>query len=204
MMRYVTRALERQEQRANAPGPEPTASASTRDPLLAPDASLLALVEAVRALPYGRPQERSIEGLVREGRGTCSTKHLFLARALAERFPQTKPQIVHRVYRAEREPIRERYGDTVAELVPEDGLVDVHRYLLIQVEGRQITLDATFPGGERWDGRSSLPLACGPGDDVPAGDDPDADKRALEARYCDPVVREPFIAALSAASTAQR
>jgi hypothetical protein len=144
MMRYVTPALERQEQRANAPGPEPTASASTRDPLLAPDASLLALVEAVR-----------------ERRGTCSTKNLFLARALAERFPQTKPQIVHRVYRAAREPIRERYGDTVAELVPEDGLVDVHRYLLIQVEGRQITLDATFPGGERWDGRSSLPLACG-------------------------------------------
>jgi hypothetical protein len=84
--------------------------------------------------------------------------------------------------------------------VPEDGLIDVHRYLLIQVGGRQITLDATFPGGEPWDGRSSLPLACGPGEDVPAGDNPDGDKRALEARYCNPAVREPFIAALSAAS----
>jgi hypothetical protein len=54
---------------------------------------------------------------------------------------------------------------------------------------------ATFPGPE-WDGRSALPLACGVGDDHPAGDDPDAEKRALEAEYCEPAVREPFIAAL--------
>jgi hypothetical protein len=179
-------------------------NAITGDPLLAPDASLLSLIEAVRALPYGRPHDRSIAGLLRERRGTCSTKHLFLAHALTARFPETKPQIVHRVYRAERERIRERFGDSVAAVVPEDGLVDVHRYLLIEVDGRRITLDATFPGGQPWDGRSPLPLACGPGHDVPAGEDPDTDKRALEACYCDPAVREAFIAALSAASDAQR
>jgi riboflavin synthase alpha subunit len=204
MMRYVAHAMEQHQERAKAPGHESTAMASTRDPLLAPDTSLPELVEAVRALPYGRPKDGSIGGLLLERRGTCSTKHLFLARALAERFPETKPQIVHRVYRVERERIRERHGDNVAAVVPEDGLVDVHRYLLIQVEGRQVTLDATFPAGERWDGKSSLPLACGPGDDVPAGDDPDTDKRGLEARYCDPVVREPFIAALAAASEVHR
>jgi riboflavin synthase alpha subunit len=203
MMRYITRAMDLHKQHANTPDHQASALARTRDPLLAPDASLLELVEAVRALPYGRPHGRSIEGLLRERRGTCATKHLFLARALAERFPQTNPQIVHRVYRAEREPIRERYGDSVAELVPAEGLVDVHRYLLIQVDGRQITLDVTFPAAEPWDGSSSLPLACGPGDDVPAGDDPDSDKQALEARYCDPIVREPFIVALSAAPKAQ-
>jgi riboflavin synthase alpha subunit len=200
MMRYVTQALEQHPLRANTPGRESTSAVRSRDPLLSPHASLLELVEAVRALPYGRPHERSIEGLLRERRGTCSTKHLFLARSLAERFPETQPQIVHRVYRAEREPIRASFGDSVAAVVPEDGLLDVHRYLLIQVEGRQITLDATFPGGGRWDGQSSLPLGCGPGDDILAGDDPDTDKQALEARYCDPVVREPFIAALSAVS----
>ena len=107
-------------------------------------------------------------------------------------------------YRAEREQIRERYGDEVAAVVPEDGLVDVHRYLLIRVGGRQITLDVTFPGGEPWDGRSSLPLACGPGEDIAAGDNPDWDKRALGARYCTPAAREPFIAALTAASEARR
>jgi hypothetical protein len=43
-------------------------------------------------------------------------------------------------------------------------------------------------------------LACGDGQDFPAGDDPDADKAGLEASYCDPLVREPFIAALTLAS----
>ncbi len=203
MMREVAQAVEQDEQRGKAPGHELTAG-RRRDPLLAPDASLLELVEAVRALPYGRPRERSMQGLLRERRGTCSTKHLLLARVLAERFPETRPQIVHRVYRVQRDRIRARHGESVAAVVPEDGLVDVHRYLLIQVEGRQLTLDATFPGCERWDGFSSLPVACGPGKDVLAGDDPDADKRALEARYCDPVVRESFIAALAAASAADR
>ena len=181
-----------------------TVFADAQDPLLAADVSLVDLVEAVRALPYGRPSDRSVDGLLRERRGTCSTKHLFLARALRERFPHTQPQIMHRVYRAEREQIRERYGDEVAATVPKNGLVDVHRYLLIRVGGRQITLDVTFPGGEPWDGRSSLPLACGPGEDVAAGDNPDWDKRALEARYCNPAAREPFIAALTAASEARR
>ena len=55
--------------------------------------------------------------------------------------------------------------------------------------------DATFPG-EPWDGRSPMPLACGEGADHPAGADPDAEKRRLEAEHCDPAVREPFIAVL--------
>jgi hypothetical protein len=168
--------------------------------LRAKGASLLELVEAVRALPYGRQQDRSVEGLLQERRGTCSTKHLFLARTLDERYPETRPQIVHRVYRASRDQVRELYGDRVAAAVPEHGLIDVHRYLLIEVERRRITLDVTFPGGECWDGRSSLAVSCGPGDDFLAGNDPNAEKRALEARYCDPTVREPFIAALAAAS----
>jgi len=177
-----------------------TVFAHAQDPLLAADVSLVDLVEAVRALPYGRPSDRSVDGLLRERRGTCSTKHLFLAQALHERFPHTQPQIMHRVYLAEREQIRERYGDEVAATVPKDGLADVHRYLLIRVSRHQITLDVTFPTGKPWDGRSSLPLACGPGEDFAAGDNPDSDKRALEARYCNPAVREPFIAALSAAA----
>jgi hypothetical protein len=45
--------------------------------------------------------------------------------------------------------------------------------------------------------RSPLPLACGEGRDHPAGEDPDAEKRALEHQHCDPVLRELFIAALT-------
>lgn len=56
--------------------------------LCPPGSSLLDLVEAVRALPYGRPSDRTVQGMLRERRGTCSTKHLFLAQALRERFPR--------------------------------------------------------------------------------------------------------------------
>lgn len=157
---------------------------------------LLDLVEAVRAIPYGRPSDRTVEGMLREQRGTCSTKHLFLARALAERFPDTDPLIVHRVYKLDRARARELFGATVASVVPDHELVDVHRYVTVTLDGRRFEIDATFPG-PRWDGRSSLPLACGPGRDYPAGKDPDAEKRALEEQHCDPAIREPFVAALS-------
>lgn len=167
--------------------------------LCPPGASLLELVEAVRALPYGRPSDRSVEGMLREGRGTCSTKHLFLARLLAERFPETDPSIIHRVYVLDRARAGELFGPDVAEVVPEAGLVDVHRYLTIELGGERIVIDATFPGAP-WDGSSSLPLACGPGSDYPAGDNPDTEKRELEAQHCDPTAREPFIAALARGS----
>lgn len=157
---------------------------------------LVDLVESVRRLPYGRPSDRTMEGMLRERRGTCSTKHLFLARALAELFPETDPLIVHRVYTLDRDRAREMFGAEVATIIPEHGLVDVHRYITIALGGRRVQIDATFPG-PAWDGKSSLPLACGSGQDYPAGEEPDAEKRALEERYCDPTVREPFIAALA-------
>ena len=169
------------------------------DPLLSADASLVALVEAIRALPYGRPSDHTVEAMLRERRGTCSTKHLFLAEVLSGRFPGTDPRIVHRVYRLDRASALEFFGAQVAASVPHDGLVDVHRYVTVVLDGRRVALDVTFPG-ERWDGRSPLPLACSQGDDYEAGPDPDGDKRALEERYCDPVVREAFIAAVVARS----
>jgi hypothetical protein len=170
--------------------------------LVAEDASLIELVEAVRSLDYGRPSDRSVAAMLREGRGTCSTKHLFLAEALAERFPETQPQIVHRVYRLGRNRAEELFGAKVAAAVPEAGLVDVHRYLTAIVNGRRIVIDATFPGAS-WDGCSSLSLACGPGADYPAGTDPDAEKQRLEAENCDPAIREPFIAVLAQSSGAR-
>jgi hypothetical protein len=118
------------------------------------------------------------------------------AAKLADRFPETEPLIVHRVYRLSRDRARELFGEEVARLVPASGVVDVNRYLSIVVEGRRITVDATFPG-PAWDGHSPMSLACGPGDDYPAGENHDAEKRALEAEHCDAAVREPVIAALA-------
>lgn len=167
---------------------------------ITPRSSLVEIIEAVRALPYGRPSDRTVEGMLREGRGTCSTKHLFLAQILTERFPETEPAIIHRVYRLDRPHARELFSADVAAHVPDDGLIDVHRYLTVLLNGRRIDIDATFPG-PAWDGRSSLPLACGLGSDYPAGEDPEADKQSLEHQHCDPDRREPFIAALASSQS---
>jgi hypothetical protein len=79
----------------------------------------------------------------------------------------------------------------------------VHRYLTIELGDRRVTIDATL-AGPPWDGRSSMPLACGPGEDEVCEGDPDERKRALERQHCDPAVREPFIAALTAADALTR
>lgn len=133
---------------------------------------------------------------VEDGFAPAQKAHLFLAKALTERFPETNPLIVHRVYTLDRDRARELFGAEIAEIVPEHGLVDVHRYVTIALEDQRFEIDATFPG-PAWDGHSALPLACGPGQDYPAREEPDAEKRTLEERYCDPAVREPFIAALA-------
>jgi hypothetical protein len=159
---------------------------------------LIEIVESVRRIPYGRPSDRSVAGMLRENLGTCSTKHLYLADRLRREAPETRPRIVHRVSRVTREDAAARWGTVVAGVVPSEGLVDVHRYLTIEVDGCRIAVDATFPGPS-WDGVSPMALACGPGLDEPAGEDPDADKRRLEREHCDPAVREPFIAALARA-----
>jgi hypothetical protein len=133
--------------------------------------------------------------MVRERRGTCSAKHLFLAKWLSSLLPSCEPQIVHRVCRIDRERAEEAFGEEASEAIPVDGLVDVHRYLTIVVEGRRIVIDATFPG-PAWDGLSDMALSCGPGQDYPSNGDPDTEKLRLEAEHCDPVLRERFIAAL--------
>jgi hypothetical protein len=162
--------------------------------------SLVEVVEAVRALPYRRNAERTADGVLAERCGTCSTKHALLHRLIAARWPELSPVIVHRVYAIDREHARSRFGDAAADAVPAGGLIDVHRYLVVQFDGHPVTIDATFPAGPPWDGRSSMSLACGPGDDHPVTTgDADAEKRALELAHCNPAVREPFIAALARA-----
>ncbi len=161
------------------------------------DAALQAVVHAVQAIPYGRPTVRTAEGVLQSWRGTCSTKHALLLAMLGERWPYLQPRVVHRVYHATKADAREHYGAAVATVIPEEGLTDVHRYMMITLGGADVIIDVTFPGDARWDGHSSMPVACADGRDFPAGSDPDADKAALEAQYCDPGVREPFIAALA-------
>jgi hypothetical protein len=169
--------------------------------LFRPDCSLVELVEAMRALPYGLPAPPDAEGMLREARGTSRLKHLFLAQMLAQRFPRTRPRIAHRVYRLERERASALVGLPLAQAVPPDGLVDVHRFLRVTLDGdRIVELDVSLAGAP-WDGHSALAPVCGPGEDhePTGGEDPDEQMRRLEAQHCDGVARAAWLSALSGA-----
>ncbi len=167
------------------------------------DCSLVELVEAVRALPIGLPSEPTVERALLEARGTSATKHLLLAQLLARRLPETEPALVHRVYRLDRARALELYGEAIAATVPDEGFVDVHRYLTVALDGRRISIDATVPGPP-WEGHSPMEPVCGPGRDFPAGADPDADMRELEREHCDAAARAAFIAAPAAAGAPRK
>jgi hypothetical protein len=141
-------------------------------------ATLVDVVEAVRALPYGRPDDRTPAGVISDWRGTSSTKHALLAELAATRWPELEPLIVHRVYRLTPDSARTLFGDRAATAVPVQGLTDVHSYVTLLMNGRRVRVDATLPG-PGWDGRSDIRLACGDGLDVDGGDDPWMTKSAL-------------------------
>lgn len=162
---------------------------------LGEDASLWELVNAVKEIPFGRSSDRTPDGVVTEWRGTCSTKNALLLELLADR-PEFDMQLIHRVYRVDRDSATRLFGADAARFVPPEGLVDVHTYATVLVEGARVRIDVTFPG-EIWDGRSDMRLACGEGDDYDAGADPWSLKASLVEQFCDPAVREPFIAALA-------
>jgi hypothetical protein len=167
---------------------------------LSREPDLTDVVEAIRALPYRRPADRTPAGVVGEWAGTCSTKHALLEQLVAEGFPGATCRLVHRVYRVTPALARARFGPAAAAAVPPEGLLDVHTYATIDRHGHATRVDVTFPGEPRWDGRSDMPLACGAGTDHEAGDDALATKAALVDAHCDAGVREPFIAALSRAA----
>lgn len=159
---------------------------------------LVGTVLAVSRIPYGRPSVLTPAAVLDEWRGTCSTKHVLLAELARESWPETEPRLWHRPYVVTRDLAAAQWGQPVAATVPADGLVDVHTYATVLLDDRSTRIDVTFPLAT-WDGRTDIPVACGTGEDHPAGEDPFMSKAALVRRHCDPAVREPFIAALASA-----
>jgi hypothetical protein len=163
---------------------------------IGPDLDLVELVEAIRSIPHGRPRERSGEAVVKDWRGTCSTKHDLLGKLR----PDLELRFVHRLFRLHRDVARAQLGEEFAREVPEAGCLDFHTYATILVDGRRIAIDVTFPG-EPWDGQSDMPVSCGPGEDFPAETgEPYASKDTLVKEHCDPRLRELLVAALSMSS----
>jgi hypothetical protein len=156
------------------------------------DLDIVQTVVIVSRLPYRRPTDRSPAGVLSEGCGTCSTKHMLLAELVRENWPDRDMKLWHRVYKVSPRLAEALWGTQVSSVVPADGLVDVHTFATIDGARANVIVDATFPLGG-WDGVSHIPVACGPGDDYPAGQEVLATKAKLVEQWCDPAVREPFI-----------
>jgi hypothetical protein len=167
------------------------------------DPDLRSTVLALSRIPYGRPGNLSASGVIRDWRGTCSTKHMLLRDLLAERWPSTWVQLWHRVYRLTPEFASDMWGREVASAIPLDGLVDVHNYATVRFVDEPIVVDVTFPVTD-WDGTSPMKVVSGPGEDQHAGSDLIAEKQWLVSTCCDPAKREPFISALSTSLDAGR
>lgn len=156
------------------------------------------LVVAVSRIPYGRTSTQTSAAVVGEWRGTCSTKHLVLRDALAERWPHIAIGLWHRPYVVTRQLAASLWGSEAASYVPTGGLVDVHTFARVALGERSVQIDVTVPLAG-WDGTSDVPLQSGGGEDIEAGSDPLLTKRVLVELHCVPALREPFIAALTAA-----
>jgi hypothetical protein len=85
---------------------------------------------------------------------------------------------------------------SVAEILPSEGMIDVHTYARVCVQDRWVRIDLAFPD-EPWDGRSDMRDPWGGGDDFEAGTDPIAHKESLIAQLGDPALRARFIEAIS-------
>jgi hypothetical protein len=156
---------------------------------------LAGVVLEISRIPYARSNVLTSDGVLDEWCGTCSTKHVLLRDLVEADWPAAEPQLYHRVYRVTSDLASRRWGVRVASSVPAEGVMDVHTYATLLIAGQLTTVDVTF-SLPAWDGRSPIALACGVGEDHPAGDDVLASKAALVAEHCDPLRREPFIAAL--------
>ncbi|BDP41586.1 hypothetical protein DAETH_15550 [Deinococcus aetherius] len=168
---------------------EEAAARGLRDPA-APLPSVPEAFALVRDLPYARASTHDPAGIVREWRGTCSTKHELLAALLAERgVPSTVVACTQEITPPPGAP---------PELLALSGnrpVVDVHNYLIVHAPQGDMVVDATWPLGAAGTGLPVNPdwvwgqdqaLACTPLETwpVPAGESvADFKGRVLRERY---------------------
>jgi hypothetical protein len=102
-------------------------------------------------------------GVMREWRGTCSTKHALLTDLIESRGPELRSRIVHRVYRLTREVAVRSSGPSPTRSLMMALLMFTRTSSCRS--GKPLHIDVTVPG-QGWDGTHDLALACGDGFDL--------------------------------------
>lgn len=97
----------------------------------------------VRDMPYIRASSRDPETTIREWRGTCSGKHYLLKGLLAELGYPSRLIACTTVAHIDPRQVRGK----LRKLLEQSGgrFVDVHNYLILELPGKEMIVDATWP-----------------------------------------------------------
>lgn len=97
---------------------------------------------AVRRLPYFSSGDRSLEAILSTGRGSCSSKHILLAKLLNKLGIKAEVELVLGDFGS---PLNAAHG------IPEEllkfakqGIRDVHNVVRAWIKGQPVILDATW------------------------------------------------------------
>ena len=97
---------------------------------------------AVRRLPYLSSGDRSLETILKTGRGSCSSKHVLLAALLNKLGIMAEVELVLGDFASPLKAARD-IPDTLFRF-SEQGIRDVHNVVRAWIEGQPVILDATW------------------------------------------------------------
>jgi hypothetical protein len=97
----------------------------------------------VRDMPYIRASSRDPETIIQEWRGTCSGKHYLLKSLFAELGYVSRLIACTTVAHIDPKEARGRLRKLLQQ--SEGRFVDVHNYLILELPGKEMIVDATWP-----------------------------------------------------------
>jgi hypothetical protein len=101
----------------------------------------------VRDMPYTRASSRDPETIIQEWRGTCSGKHYLLKSLFAELGYSSRLIACTTVTHIDPKTVQGKLRKLLEQ--SQGRFVDVHNYLILELPGRDMIVDATWPLGTR-------------------------------------------------------
>ena len=128
------------------------------------------IFHAVRQLGYFSSGERSVEAVMRTGRGACTAKHILLRDLLRRHGEVAAVELVAGDFAAGM-PQAASMPSPLRDMIRDAGIADFHCYVVWQDAGHEVRLDATwpdalaahgFPVNAGWTGSGDTRLAIRP------------------------------------------
>jgi hypothetical protein len=97
----------------------------------------------IRDMPYTRASSRDPETIIHEWRGTCSGKHYLLKDLFAELGYSSRLIVCTTVAHIDPKDVRGKLRTLLKQSNGE--FVDVHNYLILELQEKEMIVDATWP-----------------------------------------------------------